>query len=223
MLLKCKLQENPLMENYSNEGIAAPCLGTTTETLENLIQLDIFKHHCESLLKVGGGTQSRMITEYIKDVSKTLSLIYTVRKNSIDPHLTAERAMLPKSFPLEYPNYCRDLTAHHVNPLALPTQKYESWEDFLTNGFVKSISGEPFSTIYGDLMTEATLNWEVKIRGRPMRGGYSTSEETTDTFLKTSHIIATIKSKLKEKFTYVISPAHKEIIPGSRIEHDNVA
>ena len=107
MLLKCKLQENPLMEDYSNEGIAALRLETTTETLENLIQLDIFKHHCEALLKVGGGTQSRMIIEYIKDVSKMLSLIYGVRKNSIDPYLTAERAMLPKSFPLDHPNYCR--------------------------------------------------------------------------------------------------------------------
>ena len=93
----------------------------------------------------------------------------------------------------------------------------------MTNGLVKSISGEPFLTIYGDLITETTLNREVKITGGPMRGGYSTSEETTDTFLKTSHIIATIISKLNEKFTYVTSSAHKEIIPGSRIEHDNVA
>ena len=93
----------------------------------------------------------------------------------------------------------------------------------MTNGLVKSISGEPFSTIYGDLITETTLNREVKITGGPMRGGYSTSEETTDTFLKTSHIIATIISKLNEKFTYVTSSAYKEIIPGSRIEHDNVA
>ena len=55
-----------------------------------------------------------------------------------------------------------------------------------------------------------------------MRGGYSTSEETTDAFIKTSHIMATIRSKLKEKFAYVTSSAHKEITPGSRIQHDNV-
>ena len=36
-LLKCKLLENPLMEDYLIEGIAALCLETTTETFENLI------------------------------------------------------------------------------------------------------------------------------------------------------------------------------------------
>ena len=57
-LLKCKLQENPPMEDYLIEGAAALCLKTTTETLENLIQLDIFKSYCEALLKVGRGTHN---------------------------------------------------------------------------------------------------------------------------------------------------------------------
>ena len=56
-----------------------------------------------------------------------------------------------------------------------------------------------------------------------MREGYSTSEETTDAFIKTSHIMGTTRSKLKEKLAYLTSSAHKEIIPGSRIERDNVA
>ena len=32
-----------------------------------------------------------------------------------------------------------------------------------------------------------------------MRGGYSTSEETSDAFIKSSHIMATIRSKPKKK------------------------
>ena len=32
-----------------------------------------------------------------------------------------------------------------------------------------------------------------------MRGGYSTSEETADAFIKSSHIMATIRSKPKKK------------------------
>ena len=82
------------MEDYLIEGIAALRLETTTETLENLIQLDIFKNYCEALLKVGGGTQARMIIKYIKDVSKMLSLIYAMRENSIELHLAAESAMV---------------------------------------------------------------------------------------------------------------------------------
>ena len=46
------------MEDYLIEGIAALCLETTTETLENLIQLDIFKNYCEALLKAAGRTQA---------------------------------------------------------------------------------------------------------------------------------------------------------------------
>ena len=222
VLLKCKLQENPPMEDYLIEEIAALCLKTTAEALENLIQLDIFKSYCEALLKVGRGAQARMIIEYIKDVSKMLSLIYTVRENSIELHLAAERAMLPKCFAFDHPNYCRYLTAQHVNLSALSTQKSETWEDLLANDFGGSMSGELFSTIHGDLITETTINREVKVRGGPMRGGYSTSEENTDAFIKTSHIMATVRSKLKEKLAYVTSSAHKEITPGSRIQHDNV-
>lgn len=93
-LLKCKLQENPPMEDYVIEGIAALRFETTIETHENLIQLDIFKNYCAALLKMGGETQVRMIIQYIKDVSKMLSLIYVVRENSVELHLAAERVML---------------------------------------------------------------------------------------------------------------------------------
>ena len=143
-LLKCKLQENQPMEDYLIERIAALRLETTTETLENLIQLDIFKNYYEALLKVGGGIQARMIIDYIKDVSEKLSLIYAVRENSIELHLTAERAMLPKCFPFDHANYCQYLTAQHVNLSALSTQKSETWEDLLANGFGGSVSRKLF-------------------------------------------------------------------------------
>ena len=48
----------------------------------------------------------------------------------------------------------------------------------MANGFGGFMSGEPFSTIHGDLITDTTINREVKVRGGSMRGDYSTSEET---------------------------------------------
>ena len=71
--------------NHLIEGIEALRLKTTTETLENLIQLDIFKSYFEALLKLGRGTQAKMVIEYVpkccfQDVSKMLSLIYAVRE-----------------------------------------------------------------------------------------------------------------------------------------------
>ena len=40
------------------------------------------------------------------------------------------------------------------------------------------MSGEPFLTMYGDLITEVTINGEVKVCGGPMLGGCSTSDKT---------------------------------------------
>ena len=60
--------------------------------------------------------------------------------------------------------------------------------------------GEPFSTIDGDLITETTIKREVKNRGGPMQGGYSTSEQTPDKFIETIHIMAKLRATLKIRY-----------------------
>ena len=70
----------------------------------------------------------------------------------------------------------------------------------MANYFGGSMSEEPFSTIHGDLITEISITRESKVGGGPMRGSYRASEETTDEFIKTSHVITTIRSKLKENW-----------------------
>lgn len=58
------------------------------------------------------------------------------------------------------------------------------------------MSGEPFSTIHGKLITEVTINWEVKLR-RGLMGGYSMSHQTKDAFIKISNVKVKVMSKLK--------------------------
>ena len=60
-----------------------------------------------------------------------LSLIYAVRENSIELHLAAERAMLPKCFAFDHQNYSPYLTVQHVTLSGLFTQKSETWADLL--------------------------------------------------------------------------------------------
>ena len=48
-------------------------------------------------------------------------------------------------------------------------------------------------------ITETTINHEVKVRGGPMQGGYSTNEQTTDNFIKTSHIMTKLRATMKER------------------------
>eukprot|EP00794_Sanderia_malayensis_P002977 gene2977-3431_t len=175
---------------------------------------------CKSLLKAEAGTQSQMMIEYLKDVSAMLALVRSVREKSIDLHLAAEGALLPKCFAFDHVNYSRYLSAQHVNLQSIKINNPAAWEDLELNGFGGSLKGKPFSTIHGDLITEVTINREVKVRGRPMQGGFSTNERTTDAFIKTSHIIANIRGKLKEKLNVLTSSVHKETTFGSRTENE---
>ena len=60
------------------------------------------------------------------------------------------------------------------------------------------MSGQSFSTIHRDLITEVTMSREVKVRVSLMMGRYSTSDQTNDTFIKTNHAMAKIRSKMKQ-------------------------
>ena len=84
------------------------------------------------------------------------------------------------------------------------------------------MSGEPFSTIYGDLITETTINREVKVRGGPMQGGFSIDVKTVDTFLKTSHIVADLRGKLKERLNVLSTSSHKETTKGAKKKHEEM-
>ena len=60
-----------------------------------------------------------------------------------------------------------------------------------------SLPGRKFSSIPGDLVTEVTVNQEVKIRGSPMRDGYSTSVEAVGDFILNTHALAKLRRLLK--------------------------
>ena len=83
-----------------------------------------------------------------------------------------------------------------------------------------SLSGRKFSTIPGDLVTEVTVNREVKIRGGPMRGGYSTSEEAVDDFVLNTHSLAKLRRALKDKMNMKTSSQHKEFSQGQKRLHE---
>jgi hypothetical protein len=113
-------------------------------------------------------------------------------------------------------NYARYLTLQHVNLQHVKENHKDAWKDLVEIGFGGSLSGQPFSTIHGDLITETKINREVKVRVGPMQGGYSTSESTVDTFVKTSHIMAKLRSALKERVGALTSSTHKETTLGAR-------
>ena len=158
----------------------------------------------------------------IKDVSSIIALIFAVREKKIELRLAAEQELLPKCFGFNNINYSHYLTFQYVNFSEINYCNENVWNDLLREGFERSLSGEPFSTIHGDLITEVTINREDKVRGGPMMGGYSTLDKTNNAFIKTSHAMAKVRSKLKEQVNFLSSCVPKEISQGSKKFHDNI-
>ena len=69
--------------------------------------------------------------------------------------------------------------------------------------------------MHGDLITETTINREVKAKVGPMQGGFSTDIIAVDTFMKTSHFIANLRMKLKERLRVFTTLSHKETSAGA--------
>ena len=221
-LLRCKIQKNVSSDATLKKAILNLRIQTNPECRKNLLDLDCFKTYYNDLYKCRTSTQGQMMIQYVKDVSLLLALVSAVREKSIDLHVIAQRALLPKCFAFDHVNYARCLTFQHVYLETIQDRQKDIWDDLLANGFGGSLSGQAFSTIHGDLITETTINKETKVRGGPMRGGFSTSEETNDAFIKTSHLMAKIRSALKEKLNVLTTSVHKEVTPGARLRHDRI-
>ena len=95
--------------------------------------------------------------QYIKDLSPLLALVSAVREKSIELHVVVERVLLLKCFVFNHVHYARYLTAQHVHFDRMQIYKSDAWEDLVKNGFGGSLTGHPFSTIHGDLITEPRL------------------------------------------------------------------
>lgn len=223
-LLRHRIRSENMHEKLDmemREVIARLRHNPSAENLDVLLGKPKFKELCSSLMKAEG-TQAAMMIEYLKDVSAMLCLIEAVREKSIETHLAAERTLLPKCFAFGHVNYARYLTFQHANLQNLKMNHQDAWNDLVENGFGGSLSGKPFSTIHGDLITETTINREVKVRGGPMQGGYSTNEQAMDTFIKTSHIMAKLRSLLKERLDVLTASTHKEINISARKQHEKM-
>ena len=146
-----------------------------------------------------------------------LLLAQYVRKN-IERHIQAEENLCKDAHAFGHPNYARYLSYQHVMLKSLPQQKPLVWDELLKNGFGGSITGKPFSTEHGDYMIETTINREVKVRGGPMQGGYSTDLTSMNRYVQNTNHLAKLRSAIKKKLNTLTSSVHKEETPsGIRI------
>ena len=61
-----------------------------------------------------------------------------------------------------------------------------------------------------DIVTEVTINREVKVHGEPTREVFSTIFDLENVFVINSHILAELRKKLKNKMILGTTSTHKE-------------
>ena len=188
------------------------------ENLQNVICHQKFKILCQNILKEETGSESKMTVRYLKDVSSLLALVSAVREKNLERHLQAEREMIKYCFAFDHVNYSRYLSYQQVYLRFLETSNIPAITDLKERGFGGSISGEPFSTIHGDLITEL-FNGQTKRQAGPHSLGFSTNIESVNDWVNTAHIHAKIRTAFAEKIHLTTNSTHKECTPGSRRLH----
>ncbi len=111
------------------------------------------------------GTMGQLVGKYVKDVSAILSLVASFSEKNMELHLQALQHFIPLLFAFNHPNYSRYLTYSHIILSKWKTDDPDAYDDLSPYGPGVSLSGDVFSSIPGDLVTEIGPNRESKIRG----------------------------------------------------------
>ena len=189
-------------------------------TLTALINSTNFNYIWKEILHVGTGSEYRLTVEFLKNISSTLSMIAAVRDFSLDLHLQAQRDSLILIFAFDHVHYSRYQAYEHVFLRCLQQRNPAAYNELKEKGIGASLSGNNFSSIHGDLVTEI-MNRDVKCGGGCFRGGYSTSTEAVNIFVKNAHIHAEVKAVFRKKLNIKTSIVHKELTTGAKLTFES--
>ena len=191
-------------------------------SLDRVLQENEFDKLVDAITRYDVGSDGEMTVAYLKDVSLMLSLVSAVREANIEKHLQAERKMIHLTFSFDHQNYARYVTYQNSYLTWLKQTDHQAYNDLLERGMGGSISGDAFSTIHGDLITEL-FNKETKGTGGPFRSGFSTNIEAVNKWVRTIHIHATLRKALRTALHIKSSSKHKEITDrGKKLHQEHV-
>ena len=129
----------------------------------------------------------KWILQYITYVSALLSQVTASRVKNTELHLQAQGDLLPLLFVFNHQKYSRYLTTNHTELTNLPSKNPSAYKDLQIYSIGASLSSKNFSTIPGDLVTNVTINRELKVHGGPTTGGYKISFDAENDFVLNSH------------------------------------
>ena len=130
--------------------------------MEDLVKAESFNRIVAEFFEDDVGNRAKLVLSYIKSVSAMLSLVSSVRESDIEWHLQAENILICESFALDHQNYAHYGAFQHVNWQSLRKENKERFNELKEKEFGASLTGDVFSTIHGDLVTELFNKVTVK-------------------------------------------------------------
>ena len=188
------------------------------DSLNNVMESPEFNQLCGEVLHFAVGTEGHFSVQYLKDVSLILALVSAVREGNFERHRQAEKNMAGLCFAFDHPNYARYVSYQHAYLSKLKVDNREAYDELVQKGFGASITGKPFSSIHGDLVTEY-FNRTTKGTSGPFRAGYSRDTGAVNRWVKTIHIHSKLKEDFKNLLYLQTSSKHKEMTTGSKLMH----
>ena len=123
------------------------------DLLEDITDMNEFQDF-KSRILTATGTASQMTVSYLKDVSMMLAMVSAVREGDFYRHLQAERRMISLIFAFDHVNYARYNSYQHVYLTEVAKTNPRAFENLCVHAFGASSTGELFSLVHGDLVTE---------------------------------------------------------------------
>ena len=136
--------------------------------------------------------------------------MFAAREQNLDLLLQAEREILKLLHAHDHVHYSRCNT--YVFPCDEKRTNSDIYKDLVEHGYTASITGDTFSAVHGDLITE-WFNKQTKGKGDPFRSGYSSKLADFNTYVRTMHIHAQLHREMKIKLMINNSSSHKELSP----------
>ena len=188
------------------------------ESLNQVLCHDSFSALVSDVLSFKDGTEGHFTIMYLKDVSTMLAMISAVREGNICRHIEAEREMLSLTFAFNHQNYARYCSYQHVLLQNMCTDNKQAFQHLSERGFGASVSGERFTSIHGDLITEL-FNKLTKDTAGPFRAGFSNDISAVNTWVRTIHVHCKLREKFRNMVAFKTSSKHKELCNGSKKIH----
>ena len=188
------------------------------ESLNQVLSQDSFTALVSDVLSFKDGSEGNFTMMYLKDVSTMLAMVSAVREGNLRRHIEAEREMLSLTFAFNHQNYARYCSYQHVFLQNMSAENEEAFQQLSERGFGASVSGERFTSIHGDLVTEL-FNKQTKDTAGPFRAGFSTDISAVNTWVRTIHVHCKLREKFRDMVAIKTSSKHKELSPGRKKMH----